>query len=67
METNVTSRVYNAAEIRTILGISKAATYDLINKAYREKDLFQVIRIGKSLRVPKESFDKWFNSGGVAV
>ncbi len=67
METNVISRVYTAADIRTMLGISKAATYDLINKAYREKDLFQVIRIGKSLRVPKDSFDKWFNSGGVAV
>lgn len=65
---NIRSRVYTAAEIRIILGISKASTYDLLNKAYKESKPFKVIKIGKSVRVPKDSFDAWFySSDEVAV
>lgn len=46
---------YTPSEIQTILGISRTAVYQWI-----QKPPFTIVRIGRSIRVPKASFDKWF-------
>ena len=48
--------VYKVEEIAQILAISSRAAYNLCKST---KD-FKVIRIGKSVRVNKQSFDNWF-------
>ena len=48
--------VYRVEEIAQILAISSRAAYNLCKST---KD-FKVIRIGKSIRVNKQSFDNWF-------
>lgn len=52
------SLVYKVEEIARILAISSRAAYHLCNST---KD-FKVIRIGKSIRVNKQSFDNWLAS-----
>lgn len=51
-------KVYTVKEVSEMLGISVRSAYNLC-KAPKE---FNVIRIGgKSIRVHKESFDRWFS------
>ncbi len=50
-------RVYTVSEIAEILGISRNAAYDFVKS---EKG-FATVRIGKSIRIPIESFDNWLN------
>ena len=50
-------RTYTVAEIADILQIGKSKAYELCNMG-----LFRSIRIGRSLRVLKVSFDDWFNN-----
>lgn len=45
---------YTVREIATILGISENATYTFIKEGH-----FKVLRIGKAIRIPKQSFDRW--------
>ena len=56
------SQVYFASDIQKALGLGKTKTYEFLNEVYQQdKPLFKVIKIGTSLRVPKQSFDKWLN------
>ena len=50
--------VYRVEEIAQLLAISSRAAYNLCKST---KD-FKVIRIGKSVRVNKQSFDNWLAS-----
>ena len=50
--------VYKVEEIAQILAISSRAAYNLCKST---KD-FKVIRIGKSVRANKQSFDNWLAS-----
>ena len=52
------SLVYKVEEIAQLLAISSRAAYNLCKST---KD-FKVIRIGKSVRVNKQSFDNWLAS-----
>ena len=51
---NFEDQVYTIEEIREILNIGKNAAYSLLAHHY-----FQTIRIGKSIRISKKSFDEW--------
>ena len=51
-------RVYTVKELAEILGISKNAAYDLV----KSENGFVTVRIGKTIRVPIESFDEWLNN-----
>jgi len=53
-------QTYSADEIQQILCLSKSGTYDMLKRVYRRKEPFVVIKIGKSYRVLKDSFDSWF-------
>lgn len=51
-------KVYTIKEIAEILDISERHAYNFCNNAKE----FAVIRIGKSIRVKKDSFDLWFGN-----
>ena len=48
--------VYTVKDIQRIMKISKTAAYALVDGTY-----FPVKHIGRSIRIPKEPFDKWLN------
>ena len=49
---------YDIEDIQEILGIGRNAAYSFVQKAYKEKTPFRVIKIGKLYRITKVSFDK---------
>ena len=49
-------RTYSVPEVIVMLGIGKNKAYELCNSGQ-----FKVIRVGKALRVVKQSFDSWLN------
>ncbi len=57
------NQVYLASDIQKALGLGKTKTYEFLNEVYKQKEpLFRVIKVGTSVRVPKKSFDNWFNA-----
>lgn len=48
---------YTVAEISQMLQIGMTKAYALCNQG-----LFRTIKIGKSLRISKQSFDEWLNN-----
>jgi excisionase family DNA binding protein len=52
------SGTYSVAEIAVILGIGKKQVYTLVNQ---DPPPFRVLKIGKSIRIPKQSFHEWFD------
>ncbi|WP_431733331.1 helix-turn-helix domain-containing protein [Faecalibacterium prausnitzii] len=52
-----TKLVYTVKEVAQMLAISQRAAYNLCNSTTE----FRVLRVGGSIRVPKDSFDAWIN------
>ena len=52
-----TKLVYTVEEISRMLAISLHSAYNLCNSTTE----FRVLRVGGSIRVPKDSFDAWLN------
>ncbi len=52
-----TVKVYHVEDIQNILQISRTAAYALIKNAP-----FRVVRVGNSIRISKEDFDRWLNN-----
>ena len=50
-----TKLVYTVEEIARMLAISLRSAYNLCNSTTE----FRVLRVGGSIRVPKDSFDSW--------
>ena len=50
-----TKLVYTVKEVAQMLAISQRAAYNLCNSTTE----FRVLRVGGSIRVPKDSFDAW--------
>lgn len=54
-------RTYTVPQIAQILGVSVRKAYYICENV----ESFKVMRLGKRcLRIQKESFDEWFESGG---
>ena len=51
-----TKRAYSVPEIAAMLQISRSKAYDLC-----KENLFTVVKVGKSVRVSKKSFDSWLD------
>lgn len=51
------SRTYTVEEIAAILDIGRTAAYKFVKEAD-----FRIIRIGNSIRIPKKSFEAWWDS-----
>ena len=49
--------MYTVEEIARMLAISLRSAYNLCNNTTE----FRVLRVGGSIRVPKDSFDAWLN------
>ena len=56
-------RVYMAEDVMEMLSLGRSKTYQLLEEAYRKQEPFRVIRVGRSVRVDKASFDKWLGVG----
>ncbi len=54
---NTEKMVYTVEDVQVMLGIGKNAAYNLI----KTTNQFRHIRIGRSLRVIKPSFDEFIN------
>ena len=52
-----TKLVYTVEEIARMLAISQRSAYNLCNSTTE----FRVLRVGGSIRIPKDSFDAWLN------
>ena len=52
-----TKLVYTVNDIARMLAISQRSAYNLCNHTTE----FRVLRVGGSIRVPKDSFDAWLN------
>ena len=61
---SVGKRTYSVDEIRTILNIGRRKAYELCNSGE-----FKIVRIGRTIRISKLSFDKWLenitDNGGI--
>ena len=53
---NTTTSTYTVKDICRILNLSRTAGYDFINS----NPPFSVLHVGKCIRIPQVSFDKWF-------
>ena len=54
---NATPLVYTVEQVAQMLAISLRSAYNLCNSTTE----FRVLRVGGSIRVPKDSFDAWLN------
>ena len=61
-EQNI-KKVYEVSDIQKILGLGRSKTYEFLDEVYRNGKPFNVIKIGKLYKVPKDSFDKWIDGG----
>lgn len=50
-------RTYTVSEVAKMLDIGKSSAYNLV-----KCNAFRTIRIGKTIRIPKASFDAWLVS-----
>ena len=53
-----TKLVYTVKEVAQMLAISQRAAYNLCNSTTE----FRVLRVGGSIRIPKDSFDAWLRA-----
>ena len=51
-----TPAAYKVSEIAELLQIGRVEAYRLV-----KEDRFRVVRIGRCIRIPKNSFDAWLN------
>lgn len=54
--------VYTVAEVQKLLKISRTMAYELVNSGE-----FDVIRIGRAMRIPAKSFHEWLEKNKSAV
>ena len=53
----VKKKTYTVMEIADILSIGKSSAYKLVKENH-----FKVVKIGASIRISQESFNKWLNT-----
>ncbi len=63
MQIQYIKKVYDVADIQKILGIGRSKSYEFLDEVYKQQKPFNVIKIGKLYKVPKEPFDKWIAGG----
>jgi len=54
---NIEKRSYTVNEISSLLQISRSKAYELC-----KQNLFRIIKVGRSVRISKKSFDEWLDS-----
>ncbi len=61
---SICQRVYTPKEVSGMLGVSRSKAYEWLKEVKEKKEPFRVISVGRSVRVPIESFDVWLRGGG---
>lgn len=56
-QTRREKKTYSVQEVAEILDISKTKAYELCKNPE-----FRIIRLGRTIRISKISFDKWLNN-----
>ena len=62
--TDNTNASYTVKDICRILNVSRTRAYEILNEIINDKDNtppYIVHKIGKLIRIHKQSFDNWFN------
>jgi excisionase family DNA binding protein len=57
-DNTVVKKTYSVTEVAAMLGIGKNKAYELCNS-----EQFRIIKVGRSLKVVKQSFDRWLSGG----
>ena len=53
----VVRKAYTVEEVRLMLGIGRNSAYKLVHSG-----MFPLLKVGKSIRVSKSSFDSWLDN-----
>ena len=61
--SEVRQMVYTPAELSVKVAMDMSSVYDMIKKGLK-KDYFLVFKSGRTVRVDRESFDRWYMNGG---
>lgn len=48
-------------DVQNLLGLGRSKAYEFIENVYYDRKPFRVLKIGRSYRIPCNSFDKWLN------
>ena len=59
MNNKTEKQVYHVEEIQSMLSLGRNSTYAFLEKVYKDKKPFVVLKFGKSIRVHKVPFDDW--------
>ena len=54
-------KVYKVEDVQNLLGLGRSKAYEFIENVYYDRKPFRVLKIGRSYRIPCNSFDKWLN------
>lgn len=60
-ESSEPRKIYRASDIQEKLDLGKTKTYELLEEVYQNQSPFVVFKFGRTYRIPKESFDNWYN------
>ena len=62
IENEMEKKVYKKVEdVQNLLGLGRSKAYEFIENVYYDRKPFRVLKIGRSYRIPCNSFDKWLN------
>ena len=61
MENEMEKKVYKVEDVQNLLGLGRSKAYEFIENVYYDRKPFRVLKIGRSYRIPCNSFDKWLN------
>jgi excisionase family DNA binding protein len=53
------AQVYTITEMQEMLNISRESAYRFAGEVYQKQEPFVILKIGRSFRIPKDSFDRW--------
>ena len=54
-------KIYKVEDVQNLLGLGRSKAYEFIENVYYDRKPFRVLKIGRSYRIPCNSFDKWLN------
>lgn len=61
IENEMEKKVYKVEDVQNLLGLGRSKAYEFIENVYYDRKPFRVLKIGRSYRIPCNSFDRWLN------
>ena len=66
IENEMEKKVYKVEDVQNLLGLGRSKAYEFIENVYYDRKPFRVLKIGRSYRIPCNSFDRWLNAAAVS-